>query len=126
MSKLMLSITLVFITSAFVILACGKSGDDGYGNNNNNNNNNGSGANNISIYNMSFGTGSLTVKAGTTVKWTNNDNMTHTVTADDSSFDSGNIAAGGTYSHTFSTAGTYKYHCTLHSGMTGTVTVNSY
>jgi plastocyanin len=59
------------------------------------------------------------------VKWTNNDAIAHTVTSNTGAFDSGNMAAGATYSYTFSTAGTYNYHCTYHSGMTGTVMVNA-
>ena len=86
-------ITIIGVT----IYACSKS-DSGYGNNNNNN---GSG-NTVSIDNMAFSVGSLSVTAGTKVTWTNNDGTTHTVTADDASFDSGSIAPGGTYSHTFS------------------------
>jgi len=49
--------------------------------------------------------------------------MAHTVTADDNSFDSGNIGAGGSYSRTFSVAGTFNYHCTIHAGMNGKVVV---
>jgi len=49
--------------------------------------------------------------------------MTHTVTGDDNSFDSGNISAGSRFSRTFSVVGTYKYHCTIHPSMTGTVVV---
>jgi plastocyanin len=73
---------------------------------------------------MSFSPGSTTVKAGTTVTWKNNDNMAHTVTADDASFDSGALNTGQTFSHTFNSAGTIKYHCTYHSTMTASVVVN--
>jgi plastocyanin len=73
---------------------------------------------------MAFTPGSLSVSVGTTVKWTNNDGVTHTVTANDgSSFDSGPIAAGASFSFKFMTAGTFNYHCTIHSGMTGTIVV---
>jgi plastocyanin len=72
---------------------------------------------------MSFTPASITVSPGTTVKWNNNDNMTHTVTGDDNSFDSGNISAGSSFSRMFSVAGTYTYHCTIHPSMTGTVVV---
>ncbi len=77
----------------------------------------------VSIVNMSFSASSLTVTAGTTVTWTNQDAITHTVTADDNSFDSGNIASKGTYSKVFSKAGTYTYHCKIHPGMLGTIVV---
>ena len=61
--------------------------------------------------------------AGTTVTWTNSDSTQHTVTADDGSFDSGVLAQGQTFSHTFDTAGTIAYHCTIHPNMQATVTV---
>jgi plastocyanin len=60
-----------------------------------------------------------------TVKWTNNDNMAHTVTATDGSFDSGNLNPSATYVHTFTQVGVYHYTCTYHSWMHGTVTVTS-
>ena len=79
--------------------------------------------NTVTMSGMAFVSNGLHVTVGTTVKWVNNDNMVHTVTADDNSYNSGDLAAGATFSHTFSTAGTYTYHCKYHSGMTGTVWV---
>lgn len=115
---------LLSVCISLFVLSCNKGGSSSaYGSNNNGGNPPSSG-NTISIYNMLFGTASLTVKAGTTVTWSNGDNMTHTVTADDGSFTSGDIKYGGTYSHTFSTTGTFPYHCTYHSGMTATIVVN--
>lgn len=78
-------------------------------------------SNAVSIENMAFSPDSLTVKKGTTVKWTNNDSTTHTVTGD--SFDSGDLAPGKTFEHTFDKTGTFSYHCSIHSSMTGDVTV---
>jgi plastocyanin len=75
------------------------------------------------ISNFAFNPASMTVKAGTALTWTNADNATHTVSADDGSFDSGNVASGATFSHTFATAGTFAYHCNIHSSMKGTITV---
>lgn len=72
---------------------------------------------------IAFSPASMTIKAGTALTWTNADNVTHTVTADDGSFDSGNVASGATFSHTFATAGTFAYHCNIHSSMHGTITV---
>lgn len=72
---------------------------------------------------MSFAAAVTTVTKGTTVTWTNNDNMMHTVTANDNSFNSGNLTTGGTYSFTFNSTGTFNYHCSIHSGMTGSVVV---
>lgn len=78
----------------------------------------------ITIANMSFGPSSLSVKVGTTVTWKNNDGFAHTVTSDDgASFNSGNLAGGASFSYTTKTAGTFDYHCTIHSGMTGTLIV---
>lgn len=101
-----------------VLYACSKSGG-GYGNNGGGNNN----GNSVSIKNFAFSVGSLSVSTGTKVTWTNNDATTHTVTADDGSFDSGNIAPGGAYSQTFSTAGTFAYHCSIHTNMKAKVVV---
>jgi plastocyanin len=82
-------------------------------------------SNTVTIQSMAFSPSTITITAGATVKWTNNDAIAHTVTSNTGAFDSGNMAAGATYSYTFSTAGTYNYHCTYHSGMTGTVMVNA-
>ena len=113
----------VFIFVGFY--ACNKDNGSSYGGNNNNNGGSGGETKNaVSIDGMAFSVGSLIVASGTTVTWTNNDNVTHTVTADDGSFDSGNIAAGGTFKHTFSSAGTFNYHCTIHPGMKASVVVN--
>jgi plastocyanin len=65
----------------------------------------------------------VVIGVNNTVKWTNNDNMPHTVTASDGSFDSGNLNPGATYIYTFTKAGVYHYTCTYHSWMHGTVTV---
>jgi plastocyanin len=66
----------------------------------------------------------VTVNGNNTVTWVNNDNSPHTVTADDGSFTSGNIAPGSSFSYTFTRSGTYKYHCVYHPWMTGVVIVN--
>jgi plastocyanin len=63
------------------------------------------------------------VARGTTVTWTNQDAMAHTVTADDGSWGSGPLGPGTTYSHVFTSPGTYTYHCAFHPFMTGTVMV---
>jgi plastocyanin len=77
----------------------------------------------VTIQNLSFQPNALTVPVGTTVTWTNNDSTQHTVTADDGSFDSGVLQQGATFSQTFTTAGTFSYHCNIHSTMRGTITV---
>ena len=75
----------------------------------------------VTIANFAFNPADVTVKVGQSVTWTNNDTTTHTVTGAD--FDSGPLAPGATYSHTFATAGTFDYHCSIHTSMTGKVTV---
>jgi plastocyanin len=65
----------------------------------------------------------LEVKPGTKVVWTNRGQVVHTVTADDSSFDSGSIEPGRQNSITFSRPGTYSYHCTPHPFMRGEIVV---
>ncbi len=84
----------------------------------------------VSMVDFSFSPATLTVQAGDTVVWTNTDAAPHTVTADGGSFDSGSVAPGGTYSHTFSSAGVLAYHCGFHGasggvGMSGQVTVEA-
>jgi plastocyanin/mono/diheme cytochrome c family protein len=66
---------------------------------------------------------SITVHVGDSVSWTNGGPLQHTVTADDGSFDSGLLDAGASFSFTFSTAGTFSYHCAPHPWMKGTVVV---
>ena len=81
------------------------------------------GARAVAIKDFSFQPASISVAVGSTVTWTNNDTTGHTVTADDGSFDSGTVAPGATFSHTFDTAGTFTYHCNIHPSMTATITV---
>jgi plastocyanin len=83
------------------------------------------GGGSVAITNFAFSPATVTIKAGAAVTWTNNDSVSHTITADDASWDSGSIANGGTFSHTFATAGTFTYHCAIHPSMKGTVTVTS-
>lgn len=79
---------------------------------------------------FAFSPATLTVKVGTKVTWTNMTQTGHTVTSDDGkSFDSGIsnpiAASGGTYSFTFTKAGTFPYHCQIHPFMKATITVTS-
>ncbi|HEY2434358.1 MAG TPA: hypothetical protein VGI12_16915 [Vicinamibacterales bacterium] len=68
-----------------------------------------------------FSPSPVTVAVGGSVTWTNHDNTTHTSTG--STWNSGSIAPGGNYTMSFPTAGTFSYHCSIHPGMTGSVTV---
>jgi plastocyanin len=72
-----------------------------------------------------FSPPSITIMAGQTVQWVFKDANPHTVTADDGSFTSDHtgLANGQTFTHTFTTAGTYTYHCFIHPQMHGTVIV---
>ena len=84
----------------------------------------GPGTNEVWMQNTAFTPASITVTVNTTIKWINKDSFDHTVTSDSSLFDSGTINSNGTYSRQFTAAGTYAYHCTFHSHMTGTVIVH--
>jgi len=65
----------------------------------------------------------ITITVGTTVQWTNNDNIAHDVTSQNNLFFSGNLNPGATYTHTFQSAGSFPYYCTIHPLMVGTITV---
>ena len=77
----------------------------------------------VTIQGFAFSPTTLTVAVGATVTWTNDDTTTHTATADDGSFDAGKIAPGQTATATFSKAGTFAYHCTIHPQMKATIVV---
>jgi plastocyanin len=78
-------------------------------------------ATSVAIQDFSFGPSSVTVHAGDTVTWSNQGQAPHTATG--SGFDTGTLNHGQSGSHTFTTAGTFSYHCTIHPFMKGTVTV---
>ena len=74
----------------------------------------------------SFTPQAIQAKVGDVVTWTNNDTIGHTATVDDDpACTTETLAAGETGSLTFSAAGTYAFHCKIHSFMTGTVEVTS-
>lgn len=70
-----------------------------------------------------FGANPLTVAAGTTVTWINNDSTAHTSAANNGLWSSAIIGPGQTFQFRFTTAGTFPYRCTIHPNMVGTVTV---
>jgi len=84
----------------------------------------GPGANEVFIQGMAFVPSTITVSAGTTIKWTNKDAVAHTVTSTTNLFDSGTIPANGTFTFTFATAGSYPYYCVVHPSMKATVVAN--
>jgi plastocyanin len=73
----------------------------------------------VSIVDFDYRPGSVTINAGDTVTWSQDGEQPHTVTADDGSFDSGQMAPGETFSMRFDSPGTYRYYCTLHGGPGG-------
>lgn len=73
--------------------------------------------------NRAFAPDEADVAVGTTVTWTNNDVVTHTSTSNNGVWSSGNVGPGGQFSFTFTTAGTFSYHCSIHPGMVGSVVV---
>jgi plastocyanin len=78
----------------------------------------------VIINNLAFSPQSVTVTAGDTVTWRNDQNINHTVTSDTGDeLDSPVLSQGQTYQHVFAQAGTYPYHCTIHPTMTGNVAV---
>lgn len=78
----------------------------------------------VSIQHHMFMPANITVPAGGSVTWTNEDGAIHTVTSDaKGQFNSGWKTKGGHFSFTFAQPGTYPYHCSLHKDMHGTVTV---
>lgn len=81
----------------------------------------------VSIENFTFSPSTITVVIGVnnTVTWTNYDVAAHTVTAIDGAFDSGNLNTNQSWTHTFTTPGTYEYECSYHIWMTGTIIVES-
>ena len=77
----------------------------------------------IHIKNLAYGTSSLTIMAGTTVEWVNDDPVAHTVVATTGAFDSGLFEPGASWRRIFTEPGTYEYTCQPHPFMTGTITV---
>jgi len=77
----------------------------------------------IHIYAASFKPDSVTIKAGTTVVWTNKSDTLHIVTSDDSSWMSESLDQGQSFKHVFDKPGTYAYHCDIHWFMKGTIIV---
>jgi plastocyanin len=78
----------------------------------------------VSIKDFAFNPPNATVAPGTSVTWVNNDQVPHTATANDGTFDSGTLQPGQSYSFAFDKPGTYAYHCNIHPYMTATITVS--
>lgn len=76
----------------------------------------------VSMKNIQFDPATVEVKKGDTVEWKNDDLVPHTATA--TSFNSGTIASGQSWRHTFTNSGNFPYGCTFHPQMKGVVIVN--
>ncbi|HEV3412092.1 MAG TPA: cupredoxin domain-containing protein [Puia sp.] len=111
------SLMILLVAIAMLMVACSKSNNNGNANNN---------SAKVYMKNSVFSNTNLQIAMGTTVTWINDDTAVHTVTADNGSFDSGNINPGGSFNWTFSSVGTFAYHSKLQTGMTGIVVVASH
>ncbi len=78
----------------------------------------------VAIKNFAFSPNPLQAKVGDPITVTNQDSTAHTITADDHSFDTGNLDGGASKTIQLGAAGTFKYHCNIHNYMTGTLTVS--
>src|SRR5687768_1685689 len=77
----------------------------------------------VSMKNVKYAPATLDIKVGDTVIWTNDDDHDHTVISADGSFKSEKIGRGETFKHTFDKKGKFKYSCSYHPRMKGTITV---
>ena len=129
-----LALLLACVALGVVVAGCGNSDDDGGGSSDAQKTKQGSsgggggsgsaGGAKVSMEGIKFNPASVTVKAGDKVTWTNKDSVGHDVTGDNfKSGDSGGLQNGDTFSHTFDKKGKFDYVCTVHPGMTGSVTV---
>jgi plastocyanin len=110
---------LMLVTSSLFFFNCSKSNSDLI--EDSNDNTEASIDHRVYMKNSSFSPSLMTLTAGKPVAWINDDNLVHRVTADDGSFDSGDMQPGAIFSRTFNMPGTFPYHCKYHKGMTGTV-----
>ena len=79
----------------------------------------------VNIEDFLFNPQTVTVNIGDSVKWTNKGAAPHTTTSDVTKWDSMNLAPGASFTFVFKGQGVFKYHCAIHPGMTGTITVRS-
>jgi plastocyanin len=106
---------------ALVITGCGNQATNTNTSTATNNTNGTAAANAVTIQNFAFNPASLTVKAGTTVTWTNMDSTIHRIKS--ATFNSSDLNQGDTFQFQFNTPGTYNYSCAIHPSMQGTITV---
>ncbi len=79
--------------------------------------------NTVVMSNYAFSPTTVTVAKGTTITWQNNDGVAHTSTSDTGVWDTGNIPSGGSKTTTFDVTGTFPFHCSYHTMMTGKIVV---
>jgi plastocyanin len=80
---------------------------------------------NVMVGDIFFSPKSVTISVGDRVKWTWTGSIQHSTTSNTGLWDSGLRGKGATFTNAFNTAGTFPYHCTLHAGQVGTVTVKA-
>ena len=128
----LLPLLLACLALGLVVAGCGDDDDDGGGGGGGGGEaaeqpSDGGGAGggaNVTMEGIAFKPAEITINAGDTVTWTNEDSVGHDVTGDDfKSGAAGGLGNGDTFEHTFDTAGTFDYVCTVHPGMEGTVKV---
>jgi plastocyanin len=125
----------VAVLLAFVVVGCGGGGSDAPTENNNPTNNNPGGTNpggsnpgpstskNIAVLDGAFDPSATTVPLNSTVTWTWATQITHNVTFSNASLGTSGDKSSGSFAKTFPNVGAFAYHCTIHPGMEGTVTV---
>ena len=108
MSKSLLHtvLALILVCSGFVVAAFGSDA-----------------ATEVKIDNFTMSPKTITVTPGTTVRWTNADDIPHTIVSDDHAFKSRVLDTGDQFAYTFTAAGSYNYFCSIHPHMTGTIVV---
>jgi plastocyanin len=77
----------------------------------------------VKIDNFSFSPATITVPVGTTIRWTNRDDIPHTVVSEDKTFKSKVLDTDEQFTYTFTKPGTYSYFCSIHPKMTAKVVV---
>ncbi len=81
-------------------------------------------ANTITIQNTAFNPTTLNISPGTTVTWINKDNETQDIVSNSGIFNSGNLTTNESYNYTFNQSGSYPFHSTVDSNLTGTIVVS--
>jgi plastocyanin len=112
-SKAILRLLAVLFIAINVSSGCSKS----------NNTTTNPGSNEVFVQSFAFSPATITISVNATITWTNKDAVAHSVTSDTGLFDSGLFNTNATYSHQFTTAGTFNYHCSVHPSMLAKVIV---